>query len=231
MALGAVAICTFLILPGYRFAMLTLGPLLPMIALAVLPAEIVARLTSFSGAESGEKSGAAQSTDSRIHMLQRSLVCTIWHPALGVGPGQFSVWENEVSKEEGARRGFWHQTHNVYTQVSSEVGIPALLFMLGAIAATFGILKRIRRAARAVKHTEVWMAAVFLTIALVGFCVSTFFLSFARHMHWPAIFGFVGAFGMLAERALAAPDRPAPVPASMPRWRPPVQRPETYRGR
>ena len=55
----------------------------------------------------------------RAELLMKSLVITAKHPLFGVGPGQFASYT-----------GKWLVTHNTYTELSSECGIPALILFL-----------------------------------------------------------------------------------------------------
>jgi len=57
---------------------------------------------------------ASLSAQQRKELLFKSLKVTVRHPLFGVGPGNFEV----VS-------GAWDVTHNSYTQISAEGGIPA----------------------------------------------------------------------------------------------------------
>ncbi len=57
-----------------------------------------------------EASGSAQQ---RKELFLKSVQVTAQHPLFGVGPGNFEV----IS-------GVWHVTHNSYTQISAEAGIP-----------------------------------------------------------------------------------------------------------
>lgn len=73
---------------------------------------------------------ASESTESRVYLLERSLAITFQNPFLGVGAGMFPVAEGLIAREEGGRRGVWKGTHNAYTEISSQQGIPALILFL-----------------------------------------------------------------------------------------------------
>jgi O-antigen ligase len=76
---------------------------------------------------------ASTSTQSRKVLLRHSLIFTMKHPLFGVGPGMFEVADDAYMKSSGFRKGTWLGTHNSYTQVSSELGIPAFLFFVAAV--------------------------------------------------------------------------------------------------
>jgi O-antigen ligase len=125
------------------------------------------------------------------------------HPVFGVGPGEFSDYEAAVAKTEG-KRGTWLVTHNAYTQVSSEVGIPALLFFLAAIVMSFRTFGRVQRAARAHPQLRSMAIACFCCqLSLVGFCTAIMFLSLAYTMYLPTMGGLAMAFSRSLERELA----------------------------
>ena len=105
------------------------------------------------------------SAQARRQLFARSIEITLEHPFLGVGPGQFA----QIS-------GNWHETHNSYTQLSSEAGVPALLIFLALIWRTF---KNLRKARESEQGTEASLLARGLYCAFVGYLVGAFFLSTA----------------------------------------------------
>jgi O-antigen ligase len=77
------------------------------------------------------------SLDARRELLDQSISITLHHPIFGVGPGNF-----EVVTET------WHVTHNTYTELSSEGGIPSLLIFLTILGLTFRNLRGLGKAPR-----------------------------------------------------------------------------------
>jgi O-antigen ligase len=151
---------------------------------------------------------ALASKAQRAYLLRRSIELTLQHPALGVGPGQFAVAESGMSQAEGVRAQ-WLGTHNTYTQVSSEDGLPALLCFVASLffcwrelSAAEKIHKRIRS-----PHTANYLAAAFaLRLALVSYVVFFCFEHIAYDPFYPALAGIIVAFAG-ASRAMAAnPD-------------------------
>ena len=69
----------------------------------------------------------------------------------------------------------WHQTHNTYTQVSSECGIPALILFLMALGTTF------RRLSKTTKTTDPVLGGIAQVVftSMFGFAVCVIFLSHA----------------------------------------------------
>jgi O-antigen ligase len=155
---------------------------------------------------------ATQSKDVRMDLLIESLKLTAAHPIVGIGPGMFPVatgWR----WTEGVGMG-WRQTHNTYTELSSETGIPGLLLYVAAMVWCFRRLSAIRRATRPHPHLrDVHDMALCLFLSLLTFALSGPFASMAYHIHFPMLAGIVTSFDfafrpMLAE---AAVSRPRPV--------------------
>lgn len=102
---------------------------------------------------------ANASAVARRQLLVRSLEVTAEHPLFGVGPGNFSI----VS-------GAWRDTHNVYTALSSEDGIPALILFLMIYWRAFANLRRVRESETA--DSELGMFATALRAALWAFALA-----------------------------------------------------------
>ena len=134
------------------------------IFLLLLPPEFIMRLLSVVG--DGSDGGSASQ---RQNLLVRSIYVSILHPLLGVGMNNFHI----LSLREQV-------SHNAYTQVSAEMGLPALAFYLLFMLST---LKRLRRIERETYETRdrarVFYLAVGLQASLVGYMVSSFFASVA----------------------------------------------------
>jgi O-antigen ligase len=174
------------------------------------------------GAEAGE---AVQSTESREYLLRKSLQYTIEHPVFGVGPGEFSEYEGVNNRLTGMTHGYWHDTHNTLTQVSSECGIPAALLFIAGIASTFGLLNRTyREAKRRDNCQDIRNTAFCLMLGFTAFCTATAFLNFAYFFYYPAMGGLAIAVASAAKEEFRVRDRaPEQTQPEMP-WAPPVRR-------
>jgi O-antigen ligase len=195
-ALVALGLTTlFVIVFGSARQKITIGVAAVVISamlVVLLPASTWNRLTTFSRTE-GEGSEAVESSEARSYLLRQSIIYTLEHPFLGVGPGQFSIYEGQSRVSEG-QKGYWHETHNSYTQISSECGIPALIFYLAMTITTFGLLAKTKAKAVLVRNREIATAAFCMTIALVAYSVSILFVNFAYRFYMPAMSGL--AFAM-----------------------------------
>jgi O-antigen ligase len=120
------------------------------------------------------------STESRKELILQSLRITAAHPLFGIGPGMFPVYTDFLAKQAGRSRGQWQPTHNLFTQISSECGIPALLLYLLGIGNIVFSLRRVRRSKeRFADADDMRQAAGYLLMALYGLIAAGMFLSIA----------------------------------------------------
>lgn len=169
MLLGVVVIGK----PKVKAAILIGVPLFGLIALPLVPSRPMERLQSLFQ-DSHKDTEAAESSEARTMLLKESIRLTFAHPLFGVGPGEFLDSENKEAQAQG-RKGMWHETHNTYTQVSSECGIPAFIFFIAAIGTTFALLWKLK------KNADPALSGVarVVLVSMFGFAVSAFFLSHA----------------------------------------------------
>lgn len=115
------------------------------------------------------KDNTATSYDSsqqRQALFWRSVEVSKEHPLFGVGAGNFK-----------ALSGNWHVTHNAYTQMSSEGGIPALILFVFILWSGFKNVAATKRLAN--KRGETNLLAKALHASLVGYVIGACFLSVA----------------------------------------------------
>ncbi len=157
--------------PKMKTGLIVGVPLLAAAILPFVPSSSVQRMTAlFSSQDQTEE--AASSRAARIDLLKASIDITISHPLFGIGPGEFEDYQGGMAAAEG-QKGMWHETHNAYTQVSSECGIPALLFYVSGMFLTFRSLRRATMA----NLPEVSVMARTVAVMMVGYAVNVFFLS------------------------------------------------------
>jgi O-antigen ligase len=105
------------------------------------------------------------SSDMRQQLLWASVWTAARHPLLGIGMGNFTL----VSPRSLV-------SHNSYTQVASEMGLPALGVYLALLWTPYRGLSRIERAEHAGRRgSRHYYLAVGLQAALAGYAVSSFF--------------------------------------------------------
>jgi O-antigen ligase len=168
------------------------GAILLIAAALLLPGVIKGRYFTFlsaddtpqeSALEQQVEDSAVTSTLGRWHMLQDSIAITLRHPLFGVGAGQFVVAQDIYAREvQHLKKGSWQVTHNTYTEVSSETGLPGLLFYTLALIFTFRTARlpvRFRTRRLPPELAELVSASFCLRLSTLAFAVSALFASLA----------------------------------------------------
>jgi len=176
------------------------------IGIAFTPGSILNRYRTLwaevpqGAADSGEVSRAMGSSAIRREELIRSIGVTLQHPLLGVGPGMFGDYLGQYSELRQTKIAF-RQTHNTYTEVSSEAGIPALVFYLAALAYTIRTSYRLSRPLKELSGpTPVMQLADCLFLAAVIYAVGAFFACFAYNFFFPMLAAITGALDLAVEK-------------------------------
>lgn len=131
-----------------------------------------------------EASGSARE---RKELLFQSLKVTVEHPLFGVGPGNFAV----VS-------GVWRVTHNSYTQMSAEGGIPAFLFYALILWRGIANLRDIRRYSNGGRRIQLFSMA--LEASLAAYLVGSFFASEAYQLFPYCLIAYTSALLLIVQR-------------------------------
>jgi O-antigen ligase len=146
---------------------------------------------------------AQESSAQRAYLLKQSLVYTAQHPLFGVGPGQFPNYEGTESRKEG-KRGVWNVTHNFLTQVSSECGIPAVIFMLLGLGSAVALVNRTYQQACKKGFRDIANACYCYQLGLVGYLGSIIFLAHAYHFYLPTMIGLAISLSLVAAREMSS---------------------------
>jgi len=168
-----------------RIGVLICGMTLALVVPMLLPSATRARLGSLFG---GEHQEAQESEESRSYLFNQSVLYTVQHPLFGVGPDQFSNFEGKTRISEG-EVGVWHATHCAFTQVSSECGIPALIFFLLGIGSAVSGVNKLWARARKQGFPDIARACFYYMTAFVGFLATITFLANAYRLYLPAMIG------------------------------------------
>lgn len=194
---GIVLYVSFATAKQRRIALVA-APVVLAATIIILPAATVKRMFTFKG-DTIEDSEAADSAQVRQRLLIDSILMTVQHPLLGVGPGQFSTVEGQVAVTSTGRK-LWFETHNAFTKASSETGLPGLIFFVGGIASSLILLQRMwRRCEHHRSNRDLANAMFCARISICSYCIGIFFLNFTYYFYQPAIAGLVIAFSW-AER-------------------------------
>jgi O-antigen ligase len=127
---------------------------------------------------------AEESTEDRLAVLSRSIQYTLEHPIFGLGLGNFEVASGNYLGQPSA----WMGTHNTFTQISSEAGIPALLLFIGLLATALLNMKRISGAfSKGSEGRELSLMARATLASLLSFVFGAFFahLAYEYYIFYP----------------------------------------------
>jgi O-antigen ligase len=129
----------------------------------------------------------------REEVLKTSLRYTFSYPLFGVGPDQFATAVSQEAASAGEQVP-WVGTHNTYTQVSSECGIPAMIFYVAVIGACLRSNLRLYRQTRDLPaYRELAGLSRCLLAGTLVFAVSAFFFHMAYSPYLPSLAGFTVA--------------------------------------
>jgi hypothetical protein len=173
-AVVTLMVILFIAKPSVKIGLILGLPTMAMLAIPFVPSHAMDRLTTLFKSKDAQTTEAAESAEARRRLFEQSITLTLKHPLLGVGPGQFMENEGNLASESGVK-GMWHETHNTYTQVSSECGIPALICFVSALVMS---LRRLWKARSCGDPLLASVAQVFF-ISTLSFAVCVFFLSHA----------------------------------------------------
>jgi O-antigen ligase len=149
--------------------------------------------SSASPFESESDVASVASQLQREEVLETSLRYTLNHPLLGVGPDQFATAVSQDAAGAGQHVP-WLGTHNTYTQVSSECGIPALIFYVAVIGTCLRSNLRLYRRTRDLPaYQELAALSRCLLAGTLVFAISAFFFHMAYSPYLPCLAGFTVA--------------------------------------
>jgi O-antigen ligase len=176
--------------PGF----VVVGVLAVMCALPLVPGQYWRRIASITDSSKDDY----QSSTARRQLVDEAIDAFIENPITGVGAGQFKDYKPERRIEA------WHETHNVWLQVASEIGIFGfavfsflMVRAIGGVWRTRALLARVRAAAaRARRRLPVSRASTVpeiseydgilldahsaaMAASLAGFFICSFFSSIA----------------------------------------------------
>jgi len=174
-----------------RLGLLVAGPIAAIVLVAFVPRSSLIRLVSFSGEDAGASQEAVESSRMRQYLLKQSIAYTLQRPIFGVGIAQFGEFEGTRNQIIG-EHGYWHDTHNTYTQISSECGMPALAFYVAGILSTFLLVNRVYRQARKRPECDDIRIATFcIMLAMTTYCTGIIFVNFA-YFFYPLVMSSLG---------------------------------------
>jgi O-antigen ligase len=196
----------------------------------LLPGYIQTRFMTFFSAEGNYDAHTEERIDSDIAssegrkaLLKQSIKMTFQHPILGVGPGCFAFVAWDERKSATGQGGESLVSHNTYTQISSETGIPGFILFLSVVfLCVKSVLMNYRRLAPV--DMEFAQYARYLFSCMGALAIGIFFLSVGYTHMTATIFAFALSLHKITERVLKEPaTSPAAVASgwqqvNVPQW-------------
>ena len=185
--------------PRQRVVAILLGLVIAALIPAIAPRPALSRWGTLFGEQDVE---ANESAATRAYLFKRSVSLTFEHPLFGVGPDQFGNYEGKRRPLQG-EYGSWQATHCSFTQVSSECGLPALIFYIAGLAWAILLIRRTHRNARLQGLDDIANACLCYLVAMTGFFVAITFLSSAYRFYYSAMIGLAVAIHSAANKISA----------------------------
>jgi O-antigen ligase len=214
LGLGVLMIATFLFASmAGKFKLIAVSSIVLLLMFGSAPQSVVERYrTLFNDDVTNE---ATASKEGRIRLLKESIRQTFLHPVFGVGAGNFPVANANVRAAQGIFYHRYRESHNTYTEISSETGFPGFFLWFGAMVWCFRTLYRVyRRTAGVPQHKQLSGMALAVFLSLLTFSVTTFFGSNAYRYYFPVFAGLAVSLKRVAEQegvTLGPGMRPVPM--------------------
>ncbi|MBN1565446.1 MAG: O-antigen ligase family protein [Anaerolineae bacterium] len=157
--------------------------MLGVVALMAVPqyaARIVSIQDSFEYVAGDSSSGEADgATKGRLTEMLAAVIVYVEHPVVGVGPGMYKYYSQDVGNQLGIRRlDGARRSHSLYLDIAANTGTLGLLTTLGAVFVTVRQLIRVRnRWERG--NPFLRNVATGLALAIIVYMTTGFFLHFA----------------------------------------------------
>lgn len=192
-----------------KFKLAAAGMAVTILGFFLLPGALIERYkTIFSDSptvESDETLTAVNSAKARRRHLEQSIALTLRHPLFGVGAGQFKVAAADLSGETRDHAD-WLETHNTFTQVSSEAGIPAfIVFTLAIIFSGKDLLRVYRTTRKRPDLADISSLSLAVLLSLGMTFINANFASIAYQAYFPLLCGMAIAVTQTANTLLSVP--------------------------
>ena len=158
--------------------------------------------------------GAIGSSEARYALLVESIETTINHPLLGVGIGVYSS-VNAREKQSVGEHALWQVTHNMFTQLSAETGVPGFLLYMTALYLSIKAVWNVRKAARGRPELrELGMIASAILGSFIVFLFNGLFTSMAFEFTAYILAGLALATAIVYQDVLRRMEASSPAAAT-----------------
>jgi len=196
---------------GVRFAMLASCPILVIMLSMLVPAGAWTRLstivanpeTEYAKTTDENLRHALESQMARQSLQKRAIRLALEHPLFGVGPLMFADEADVLVRQETGRKSGWQGTHNVYLQVASEAGIPALILYLANIVLCVTTSYRSVKLCRGIpEYRSAHAQSLGLLLVVVGYAINIAFCNVLFESHLSMLVGLTAANMMAIKREI-----------------------------
>ena len=212
LAMAVLLLISFVFARGIQKIVIVMTAVIAVAASTVLlPGYIQTRFMTFFSAEGSYDAHTEARIDSDIAssegrkaLLIQSIKMTFQHPIVGVGPGCFSFVAWDERKATTGKGGENLVSHNTYTQVSSETGLPGFaLFFVTVFLCVRSVLVDYRRLAPV--DIELAQHAHYLFSCMGALAIGIFFLSVGYTHMVATIFAFALSLHKIVDSVLKTP--------------------------
>jgi O-antigen ligase len=152
-----------------------------------------------SSAVNQTAASAEESAKGRGFLLAQSIKYSLHNPIFGVGLGNFP----EYNAAQLHRSDAWFETHNTFTELSSEAGIPALALFLALL---FTLLRKMKvlivKLSADPANEELCLLVKAALVSTLSFAFSGFFAHLAYEYLFYYVAGIAVALGTIAVRTV-----------------------------
>jgi putative inorganic carbon (HCO3(-)) transporter len=132
------------------------------------------------------------SSQVRVDAMRYSLQSMAEHPLFGVGLGMNILGIKDLGMG-------WQHVHNVYLQIGTEMGVPAMIVFVMFLLNVFGAVRTVEKQAKRVGEvTDIQVLAIACQISMAAFIVAAFFYPVGYHFYMYYVAGFCLALKQIA---------------------------------
>jgi O-antigen ligase len=197
----------FLIVPSsVRLVMAVVVPVVLVVTIAALPKATQQRILAIAissevdvaaqsnGTEDDNLKGALGSQAERMELSKLAIEATFRHPIFGTGPTMYANETAAYIMAKFGKKAPWLTAHDSYLKISSETGIPGLVFYVWAILSGLRLgYKTYMRTAGKPGMQIANRNALCLLLALVTYAFGTFFCDIVYYSYLPMTLGLTAA--------------------------------------
>lgn len=229
---GLVALCALILIVllfasvGQKLLIGLLAGVVVAAGIALLPDYLKIRFTTVFAPHTAEQlddetrqrlDGDIGSSEGREMLLIQSVQMTFEHPVFGVGPGIFGPASWQERHDRSGAGGIQLVSHNTYTQISSETGLPGFILFIATLFLCVKYAFSDYRLARRV-DSDLAKCGFYLFASLSALSVGIFFLSVGYTHTLAILFALVAALHKISRDSLAKTHTEAVEELPTPSW-------------